>query len=707
VLDDNLILKCDELFLVGQALTDGSHESAAGLYLRDTRHLSRLRVTIDGQPLDRLALQPFSASSAIIIGANAGDSQSHDGNSPPLHARTIGIEQRVDLDTDLQYRISVQNYNEVTRRVTIAIEAASDFRDLFDIRGFVVKERGSPLPVEVENRQLTLGYKGIDGLVATTHLSFDRTPEVDIHSSALDYPVIRATFEAELESDAPWILTLRISPRPAEIADTVVKAQLPDKHPHPKPWIVTDNPQFNQVIEQSLADLEMLQTSFPEGSMPAAGIPWYVAPFGRDSLITCLQMHYLYPDRALETLRLLSALQGTRVDDFREEQPGKILHEKRYGELARTSRTPHSPYYGTVDATPLFVMLFVEVMKWTGDPEIYRRFVPHVRRAINWIEEFGDRDGDGFIEYRSFPPGLGEVMHQGWKDSWDSINHVDGRPASGDIALVEVQGYVFAALQGLADVVETFDDLAWTNHLRSRAEKVRSLVEERFWEDGIEYYAQGLDGDKSQVHAVTSNPGHLLYCGLPSEARAEQVVQRLGNPDMNSGWGVRTLSSNAITYNPMSYHNGSVWPHDNSLIAAGFYRYGYVEDGQVIASQLFDAAMSQLNTRLPELYCGFPRISILEAPVSYPVTCSPQAWAAGSIPLLIRCFLGLEPAEDGGLSIRPSFPAWLNEITIQHLPYREKTVTLTVRRSGSDYEFESDEPVSRQLVNDTSKVVTR
>ncbi len=704
MLDDDLILKCDELFLVGQAITDGSHESAAGLYLRDTRHLSRLRVTIDGQPLDRLALQPISSASALIIGANAGGSHSHD-EEQPLRARTVGIEQRVHLDTELHYRISVQNYNETKRKITIAIEASSDFRDLFDIRGFVVKERGSPLPIEVRSNDVALSYKGIDGFVASTLISFDRTPDVDVHTTALGYPTIRASFEAELESDVPWILTLRISPRPAEIAGTVVKARLADKHPHPKPWIGTDNPQFNQVIEQSLADLEMLQTSFPEGSAPAAGIPWYVAPFGRDSLITCLQTHYLYPERALEALRLLSALQGTRVDDFREEQPGKILHEKRYGELARTGAIPHSPYYGTVDATPLFVMLFIEVMNWSGDPEIYRRFIPHVRRAINWIEEFGDRDGDGFIEYRSFPPGLGEVMHQGWKDSWDSINHIDGRAATGDIALVEVQGYVFAALTGLADIVESFEGGAWANHLRAGAEKVRALVEERLWADEIGFYVQGLDGDNSPVCAVTSNPGHLLYCGLPSEERAEQVVKRLGNPDMNSGWGIRTLSSNAITYNPMSYHNGSVWPHDNSLIAAGFYRYGYVEDGQVIATQLFDAAMSQLNTRLPELYCGFPRISILDGPVSYPVTCSPQAWAAGSIPLLIRCFLGLESAEDGGLSIKPSFPVWLNEITIQHLPYREKTVTLTVRRSGADYEFESDEPVSRKLVTDTSKVV--
>jgi glycogen debranching enzyme len=706
VLDDNLILKCDELFLVGQAITDGSHESAAGLYLRDTRHLTRFRVTVDGQPLDRLALQPLTTASALIISANAGSSHTTDGEHW-LPARTLGVEQRVELDSDLHFRVAVQSYNEGVRTATISIEAAADFRDLFDIRGFVVKERGNPLPIEVDRYHVVLGYKGIDGLDAKTFLHFDREPEIDVHTSALGYPVVRTSFEAELDGSLPWILTIRVSPRPAEVAEPVAKANLPSPNARPKPWIDTDNPNFNRVVKQSLDDLDMLQTSFLEGSAPAAGIPWYVAPFGRDSLITCLQMHYLYPERAIETLRLLSAHQGIRVDDWREEQPGKILHEKRYGELSRTGAIPHSPYYGSVDATPLFVLLFVELVKWTGDSEIYRRFIPHIRRAIDWIEEFGDRDGDGFVEYRSFPPGLGEVMHQGWKDSWDSIHHIDGRAASGNIALVEVQGYVYSAFLGLADLADIQDDSHWADYLRLRADVIRKKVEETFWQEEIGFYAQGLDSDKSPICAVTSNPGHLLFCGLVSDERGEQLANRLSEPDMNSGWGVRTLSTKAVTYNPMSYHNGSVWPHDNSIIAAGLYKYGRRDAGHTIATELFDAAVSQLNDRLPELYCGFPRGQTLDAPVSYPVTCSPQAWAAGSIPLLVRCFLGLEPAaEDGRLVIDPAFPDWLNELTIHNLPFREKVVTLTVRRTRNDYEFESDQPVSRKLSPEPSKAVT-
>jgi glycogen debranching enzyme len=706
VLDDQLILKCDELFLVGQAITDGSHESAAGLYIRDTRHLSIFRITVDGQSLDRLALQPESAASAVIISGNAGGSRSKVDDSW-LPARQVLVEQRVELDADLHLRIAVTSYNSRARDATVACEIGADFRDLFDIRGFVVKELGNPLPVEVERNEVVLGYRGIDGLEATTHIHFDRTPAVDVHTTPLGYPVVRASFEADLEEGVPWILSIRIVPRPAAPAENLIKANQPDQYVRPKPRIVTDNPAFNRVVDQCLSDLDMLQTTFPEGSAPAAGIPWYVAPFGRDSLITCLQTHYLDPDRAIETLRLLSAHQGTRIDEWREEEPGKILHEKRYGELARTGAIPHSPYYGTADATPLFLMLFVDMMKWTADPETFRRFIPHVKRAIDWIDHYGDRDGDGFIEYRSFPPGLGEVMHQGWKDSWDSINHTDGRPATGDIALVEVQGYVYSAYVGLAEVLDQFDEPDLADRLRAQADQMRARVEKTFWQQDLGFYAQGLDDDKSPVRAITSNPGHLLFTGLPSEERAATVAERLGQHDMDSGWGVRTLSARAATYNPMSYHNGTVWPHDNSIIAAGMYRYGLADEAHRIATELFAAATSQPLGRLPELYCGFEREELVDSPVSYPVTCSPQAWAAGAIPLLVRCFLGLEPApDDGRLMIDPSFPDWLNEITIVNLPFRDRVMTLWVRRVGDDYEFESDLPVSRKLTREPSEVVT-
>lgn len=694
MLDDELTLKFDELFLVGQSFTDATHESGAGLYLRDTRHLSQLRITINGQPLDRLALQPTSSSSAIIISANAGESRHGEEGFP---ARTVGVEQHIELISDLHNRIAVQSYNEGVRKATIALEAAADFRDLFDIRGFAAWERGASLPVDVNDYEFTLGYKGVDGLVAKTQLCFDRVPNIEVGTSMRGYPVVRASFEADFVDESPWFLAMRISPQPVESTQPVVWARPPSREPRPKPWIETDNVAFNHVIHQSISDLDMLQTTFPEGSVPAAGIPWYVAPFGRDALITCLQTIHLYPERAIETLRLLAAYQGTKVDDRREEQPGKILHERRYGELARTNAIPHSPYYGTIDATPLFVMLFVELVKWTGDGDIYRWFIPHVRRAIEWIEKYGDRDGDGFIEYCSFSHGLGDLTHQGWKDSWDSLHHRDGRPATGNIALVEVQGYIYSALVGVADLLETYDDSSWAEHLRLRAESLRARVEDAFWQDEIDFYAQGLDGDKSPVCAVSSNPGHLLYCGLPTEDRADRIAQRLSRADMDSGWGIRTLSSDAVTYNPMSYHNGSVWPHDNSLIAAGFYRYGFIDAGHHIASDLFSAAESQLHSRLPELYCGFSRGKSLDAPVSYPVTCSPQAWAAGSMPLLLRCFLGLEPAgESGNLRIDPAFPSWLNEVTICHLPYRQQEVNLTVRRSGTGYDCEADYSISRK-----------
>lgn len=431
-----------------------------------------------------------------------------------------------------------------------------------------------------------------------------------------------------------------------------------------------------------------LQTSFPEGSLPAAGIPWFVAPFGRDSLIIGLQTFHSEPARAATTLRVLAALQGTKVDAELEEEPGKILHEMRYGEMARLGEIPHTPYFGTVDATPLFVMLFAETVAWTGDARLYDDLKPNVVRAVEWIDRYGDVDGDGLVEYRTRAEAGSHIIHQGWKDSYDSLHHPDGRPVAGAIALVEVQGYVYAGLARLAEVAATRGETSWAESLRERGEAMRSAVEARFWLPEERFYAQALDDDKRPVAAITSNAGHLLFCGLPTPERAAAVAERLRRRDLDSGWGVRTLSTSMATYNPMSYHNGSIWPHDNSLIAAGLGRYGQAEGANRIAAALLSAANLDPLSRLPELYCGFDRAegAAADQPVPYPVSCSPQGWAAGVGPLLARVFLGLRvDVETGELVVAPALPDWLPMLTISGLAVRGERGSVTVERDGGDW----------------------
>jgi glycogen debranching enzyme len=363
--------------------------------------------------------------------------------------------------------------------------------------------------------------------------------------------------------------------------------------------------------------------------------------------------------------------------------------------MARLGEIPHTPYYGTADATPLFVLLFAETVAWAADERLYRDLLPNVRRALAWMEGDGDPDGDALIEYRARATGGAHIIHQGWKDSHDSLHHADGRPARGTIALAEVQGYAFAAYRRLAEVVAAHGDGEWAATLRDRARRIQERVEDAFWLEDEGFYAQALDGDKSPVAAISSNPGHLLFCGLPSPERGARAAERLAQPDMDSGWGVRTLSAAMPTYNPMSYHNGSVWPHDNSLIAAGMRAYGRPDLALRIAAALFAVAETDPLWRLPELYCGFHRAEGVasDAPVPYPVSCSPQAWAAGAGPLAVRTMLGLTvDVGRGRLLVDPSLPEWLGSVTIEGMDVLGTRTSMTVRRDGPGYRLSTDGP---------------
>ena len=707
MLDHDLVLKSDELYLVGNISTDGSRERATGLFVRDTRHLSRFFVTLNGTRPERLQVRLDDATRATVISANPLMRLESGVILPP---QKVLIEQRVSLSDVFSVQFTLRNFGCETIELALGMAIAADFRDLFDIRGYPRVQRGSWNPPELGSEHVTLSYQGLDGLRAETMVGFGRpgifrTTHVDlphgdnsvfrlpgIHAEAMvtgltDPPEVHAAFPLRLEPGESWELTATVRPRPA---DGIAVVETP--RASSAGTIRTGDALVDRVLDRCLRDLDALQTSFPHGRVPAAGIPWFVAPFGRDSVISGLQTLHLAPERAMATLRVLAALQGVSLDPAREEEPGKILHEMRYGEMARTGEIPHTPYYGSVDATPLFVWLCAETVIWTADRGLYAELLPHIERALDWVEQYGDLDGDGLIEYRSDHYGTGRITNQVWKDSHDSLNHADGSPVIGPIAAVEVQGYLYAALDRMAAVFAMFGDPERASAMGARASALREQIERQFWLPEVRFYAQALDGTKRPVRALTSNPGHLLLAGVPSGERAGAIASRFAEPRFDSGWGIRTLASDAVTYNPMSYHNGSVWPHDNSLIAAGLYKYGQIELGGRVARALLEAAAVDPIKRLPELFCGFQRgVADDEGPVPYPVSCSPQAWAAGALPFLVRAMLGLDvEPRSGELIVRPRLPDWLSRVTIDPLTVRGVSGRLTVERDGGGYRIDAE-----------------
>jgi glycogen debranching enzyme len=675
-----LVLKHNEAFLVADSRGDlpDLPESEFGFYLGGTRFLGRLELVMHGHP--PLVLNAALSEDTLQIAVDLTNPDILHGAGIALQGRMLRITRLLTIfDNQLYQRLRVESFAEVSHPLTLTWHFGADFADVFEVRGFTRARRGTLVAPTRDQDHIALGYEGLDGIRRTTHLAFV-PPPIRLTGTAATYELILApgaVFEISVVVTATTEARTRQDLGLAGVMDRrrVESEQLRSA----MAGIASDHPQFNLWVDRARTDLHMLLTETPEGFVPYAGIPWFVAPFGRDSLITALQILPFEPAVARGTLRYLARHQAAVEDDFTDQQPGKILHELRRGELANLREIPFIPYYGTVDATPLFVVLLAEYVHWTGDRDLARELWPAVQGALAWMEGPGSPDGDGYLKYvQRSSTGL---LNQGWKDSRDAIMHASGELAQAPIALAEVQGYQYAALVGAADLSDAIGGGEQAPALRDAARRLRARFEHDFWLEDEGFYALALDGEGQPCRVISSNPGHCLWMRIVDPERAASVAKRLLSADMFTGWGVRTLSSRERLYNPMSYHNGSVWPHDTAIAAAGLRRYGLTEPFLALSTGLFQAVLHWDGLRMPELFCGFPRQSGY-GPTRYPVACSPQAWAAGVVFELVSGMLGFMPdARRNQLTFdRPVLPSWLSWIEVRDLRFRGSRLSLVVER---------------------------
>ncbi len=660
----------------------GALGSPEGLYHFDTRHLSFLRLTIDGA-------QPMLLSSTL---SDDNAALTCDLTNPDL----FDEEGRLRLERDLIHmrrtrflwnctcyeRLIVRNFDEAARSVRIEIAYDADFVDLFEVRGALRPRRGTLHAPALTAGAVTLSYTGLDDARRATQLSFDPPPDDLTGSSASFLLTLDPLSSQRLCIDIRCKSLLDVPHEPTSFLGGLRQSRRELRRSSRRAAsITTSNELFNEVARRSISDLNMLLTNTPHGPYPYAGIPWFSTVFGRDALITALQTLWFDPEIARGVLQYLASMQAKSVDALADAEPGKILHETRHGEMAMLGEVPFGLYYGSVDATPLFVLLAGAYLQRTGDIGTIRALWANILAALNWISDYGDRDGDLFVEYgRQSPEGL---INQGWKDSRDSVFHTDGRLAPGPIALAEVQAYTYGAWQAAASICAALGDTEGVVVYASKAEQLRDAFDARFYDPALGTYVLALDGDKQPCRVCTSNAGHALFTGIARPERARPVVATLMDSSTFCGWGIRTVSSNAARFNPMSYHNGSVWPHDNALIAAGMARYGHHAEAGRVFEGLFAASNYIDQRRLPELFCGFPR-QRSQGPTFYPVACSPQAWAAASPLLLLQACLGLDfdPQEPAITFDAPSLPSFLNEVVLRNLAVGGASADVAVRRSG-------------------------
>jgi glycogen debranching enzyme len=657
-----------------------------GLYRDDTRYLSTWEVRLNDQPMVLSYSNTQDGYAGRFLYTNPANST--------MGEQRVLIERDVLINSRLREHIRVTNFDSADRSINLSIAYASDFADMFEVRGQARTERGELQPPSVSSsgKEVILSYTGLDHQTMKTYIAFSRA------ATTLDGT--KACFQLSLHPHQTWDLDVATTtnhnePSPAPLAEDTSFAQ--EKRAADDAYaawrkagatIVSDNENLNKWIERSFRDIYILRQSTPKGNCIAAGIPWFAVAFGRDQEITSLETLPFIPDLTRDVLGTLAAYQGTKVDATTEEEPGRIMHELRLGEMARMHEIPFRPYYGTVDATPLYLVLLGRYVNTTDDLEFARTHWQNVEAILAYLDEH--IKATGYLSYGGKPGAA--LSNQGWKDSYDSVMYHDGKLAVAPIAICEAQGYVYAAWRAAAQLAQRLGKNDEAKALTAKADAFQSKFQKDFWNEKLGFVALALDGKGAQCEVVASNPGHLLFTGILTPSQESAVADRLVKSDMFSGWGIRTLSSQEAAYNPLSYHDGSVWPHDNAIIAGGLgnSRLMHSDYADKVLSALFLAAQQQSDWRLPELFCGFPR-DYSEKPVSYPVSCSPQAWAAGSVFLALQGALGLSiDAQHGTVSSdHPCLPDGVSRLEIRNLRVGKNGFKLIFNRNHNGVECDA------------------
>ena len=692
-----LTIKDDDIFLVTDTLGNipgclsGEKGNTLGLFCQDSRFLSRLELQIEGHlPI----LLSSNNSQGFSLSALCANPELEDKG---IRAETIGIKREIALNSGLFEELTITNYRTNFVGFELSLSFDADFVDLFEVRGRERQERGKLLRLVTENgetkelepievpEEIVIAYQGLDGAVMESRIQFaERQPNYCKNNTAV-WQLTLASHQTICLGYRVQLLTNRRSISKVETPITLVQAKAA-KSMELEQWqqqittIRSDSNTFNRLIDRAERDIYLLRQSFEDKKALSAGIPWFSTLFGRDSIIAAWQTLILYPQIAKDTLAILAKYQGKTEDNWREESPGKILHELRLGEMARCGEIPHTPYYGTVDATPLWLILYAEYYAWTGDCQTLEQLWENALAAMNWIDR--NCQATGYLSYKRISPG--GLLNQGWKDFENSIVNREGKLATGAITLCEVQGYVYGAkirLSAIAKLMQRFD---LAERWYRDAQELKSRFNKDFWLNEFEYCALALDGGGKPVDSITSNPGHCLAMDILQPDKATSVAKRLRAPDMFSGWGIRTLSSASPAYNPMGYHIGSVWPHDNSIIALGLRSLGFVEQVIEVAQGILDMTLQQPYHRPPELFCGYERTP-QDSPVRYPVACSPQAWATGTLFQLLQIAINIVPdaASNCVRIIDPVLPESINRLSLENLQVGSTVIDLEFERSGS------------------------
>jgi glycogen debranching enzyme len=673
------VLKHDEIFLVTDrhADVDGAGLGEEGLYHEDTRYLSECMLTVDELRPMFLGSSVNDDNSVLVAEFMNPDLQRHGVEKGTLHI----FRAKVLWEHCCHEHVRITNHGREPARLRLAMTFAADFVDLFEVRGTPRTKRGRRLPAAVGDGEVVFGYEGLDGLARRTRLGFDPRPDTldDAH----------VAWDLQVAAGAECHLYCRIhceqghdaEPVPHLSYDEAYRANAEGRRGSQEDscFIVTSNPQVNAWLRRSASDLAMLSTELPTGPFPYAGVPWYSTTFGRDGILTARELLWLDPRPARGVLAFLAQTQARSADPSLDAEEGKILHEARKCEMAATREVPFGRYYGSVDSTPLFVGLSGAYWKRTGDLAFIAGLWPHILAALRWIDR--NADPDGFVRYaRRSSDGL---VQQGWKDSHDSIFHADGRMAEPPISLCEVQGYVYEARLLAAELAQVMGDEPLARRLQEQAEALRQAFQARFWSESLGLYVIALDGHGQPCEVATSNAGHAMWSGIAAPEHAARMAARYLEPDFYSGWGIRTVAQGQARYNPMSYHNGSIWPHDNALIAAGMAMYGHTRPALQVFTGMFDASMHFTQHRLPELFCGFTRRES-ERPTLYPVACSPQAWASAGVFALLQACLGLQiDAPRGEIALHsPRLPDFIDAIEIRQVAVGPHTADLKLQRYG-------------------------